>query len=123
MKLKFYTILMLAGVAAPLFAEDKKPEPPKAPVKLLQTQTEPINLAPPNKEDISYAVGMMFGTSVKRAGFEVDTDIIAKSIKDVLTGKTRMTEKEANMMIQRAMMASQKVKGEKSKKEGEALLA
>ena len=52
------------------------------------------------KEKVSYGVGMNIGTSLKRSGFEVDVDLLAAAIKDVLAEKqTRITEQEAREVI------------------------
>ncbi len=55
-------------------------------------------------ERVSYAIGMSVGSSIKRAGFQVDADTVGKAIKDVLSGaELKMTEPEA----QQAIMAYQ----------------
>lgn len=83
------------------------------------------------KDKVSYGVGMNIGNNLKRSGYEVDVDVLAGAIKDVLTGKeTKMTEqqaREALMAYQKEMMAKraeeQTKMAEKNRKEGEAFLA
>ena len=83
------------------------------------------------KEKVSYSIGMNIGNNLKRNSYEVDADLIAKAIKDVLAGKeTLLTEKEAQesiMAYQKEMRAKQEEKNkqlaEKNKKAGEAFLA
>ena len=41
------------------------------------------------KEKVSYGVGMNIGTSLKRSGFEVDVDLLAAAIKDVLGSRAQ----------------------------------
>ncbi len=72
----------------------------------------------PSKEDLSYAAGMMFGNSIKRANFEVDPDLIATAIKEVLAGKpTKFDEKKMNDIIHAAVNASQQEAAAKREKE------
>ena len=83
------------------------------------------------KEKVSYGVGMNIGTSLKRSGFEVDVDLLAAAIKDVLAEKqTRITEQEAREVIMayqqevRAKMEQERLqKAEKNRKAGEEFLA
>ena len=83
------------------------------------------------KEKVSYGVGMNIGTSLKRSGFEVDVDLLAAAIKDVLAEKqTRITEQEARETIMayqqevRARLEQERVqKAEKNRKAGEDFLA
>ena len=52
------------------------------------------------KEKVSYSIGMNIGNNLKRQSYEVDADLIAKAIKDVLAGKeTLLTEKQAQESI------------------------
>ena len=102
--------MMLA--VSPVFAKDKE-----------ELKTD--------KEKISYALGMNMGTGLKQNSLDVDVDIVAKGIKDVVSGgKTLLTEQEARDIItalqkdmQAKMQEKAKVSAEKNKKEGEAFLA
>src|SRR5258708_6784742 len=48
------------------------------------------------KEKVSYSIGMNIGNNLKRSGYEVDVDVLAGAIKDVLTGKeSKITEQQA----------------------------
>ncbi len=84
-----------------------------------------------DKEKLSYSMGVATGTQLKRQDIDVDTDMFAKGIKDVLAGgQLMMTEQQVQetlMNFQKEMAAKQaeknKVLGEKNKKEGEAFLA
>ncbi len=83
------------------------------------------------KEKVSYSIGMNIGNNLKRQSYDVDPDLIAKAIKDVLTGKeTLLTEPQAQesiMAYQKEMRAKQEEKSrqlaEKNKKTGETFLA
>ncbi len=109
-------VLSLAGQA---FAEDAAPLKDK-------------------KEKISYSIGVDIGTTMKRQPFEVDPDLLAKGIKDSVSGgKMLMTDNEVRttlMDLQKELQAKQqeqmkgqqeqmKKAGEKNKKDGEAFLA
>jgi len=83
------------------------------------------------KTKISYGIGMNIGNNLKRSGYEVDVDVLAGAIRDVLAGKElKMTEpqaREALMAYQKEMTAKREEeraqKAEKKRKEGEAFLA
>lgn len=77
-----------------------------------------------DKERASYAVGMTFGSQVKRAGFEVNVDTVAQAMRDVLAGKeTRLKESEAREAIMSYQQASRKKAADKNRKEGDEFLA
>lgn len=58
---------------------------------------EPITNA---TEKLSYSIGMSIGVNIKRAGFEVDPEVVGRAIKETLAGgELRMTEQEAQQTI------------------------
>ena len=76
------------------------------------------------KDKISYIIGIDIGKNLRNQSIDVDPDILARGIKDVISGKKPlMTEQEVQdtaAAFQKEMMAKL---GEKNKKEGEAFLA
>ena len=82
------------------------------------------------KTKISYAIGMNIGNNLKRSGYDVDIDVLAGAIRDVVSGKeTKMTEpqgREALMAYQKEMTTKREAerlqKAEKNRKEGEEFL-
>ena len=86
------------------------------------------NLVLKNQKDkISYIIGMDIGTNLKKQSIDIDSNILAKGVKDALAGtKPLLTEQEIQetmMAFQKEMMAKQEEVGKKNKKEGEAFLA
>ena len=92
----------------------------------------------PDKDKLSYAIGMTIGNNIKRDKLDLDLDAVATALKDVLSGKpTRFTEAELkDVMTQfqgamRAKMAADrekemnelKAKGEENKLKGAEYLA
>jgi FKBP-type peptidyl-prolyl cis-trans isomerase FklB len=83
------------------------------------------------KEKISYIIGMDIGANFKRKSVDIDPDLVAKGIKDGLSGaKPLLSQQEAREIMtafEKEMRAKQeaslKVAGEKNKKEGEVFLA
>src|SRR5207237_10587241 len=83
------------------------------------------------KEKVSYSIGMNVGNSLKRLGYEVDVDVLASAIRDVLAGKdTKLTEaqmREVMTSYSKELAAKhdeERVqKAEKNRKEGDAFLA
>ena len=57
-----------------------------------ETKPGAVPAAPPDKEKLSYALGMNLGQRIKNSGVDTDVGVIAQAIKDVLAGKpTEMT--------------------------------
>lgn len=76
------------------------------------------------KERASYGVGVNIAGNIKRSGFEVDVDVVAAGLRDVLAGKEpRLTDAQAREAINAHMQTSRKLQAEKNAKEGEAFLA
>jgi FKBP-type peptidyl-prolyl cis-trans isomerase FklB len=92
--------------------------------------SEPSELTTP-KEKASYAIGMDMGNSLKKNSVDVNPDVLAKALKDVLTNqKTQLTEQEAGTILadmqkemQEKRQEKMKAVGEKNKNEGAAFLA
>jgi FKBP-type peptidyl-prolyl cis-trans isomerase FklB len=84
-----------------------------------------------DKEKVSYGIGMNIGTNLKRSGYDVDVDVLANAIKDVISGaELKMTEAEARealMAYQKQMNAKREEErlktAEKNKKAADAFLA
>ncbi len=85
----------------------------------------------PDKDKLSYAIGMNIGSSIKRDKIDVDIDTIATAMKDVTAGRpTRMTEEEVRTTMRdfsgamRAKMAADREKeAAENKAKGEEYLA
>ena len=79
------------------------------------------------KEKLSYIIGMDIGKNLKNQSVDVDPNILAKGIKDTLSGgKGLLTEQEileTMSTFQKEMVAKQQALAEKNKKEGETFLA
>lgn len=79
----------------------------------------------------SYAIGMDIAISLKRNNVETDPDVLARAIKDVVTGQTtQLTDEEAKKLLsdmQKELVAKKqeqsKALAEKNKAEGAAFLA
>lgn len=90
---------------------------------------EKVELKTP-KEKASYAIGMDMANSLKRNTIDVDPDVLANGLKDVLSGKkTLLTDEEVKTTLtalqqemQTKKQAEMKAQGEKNKKEGAAFL-
>jgi FKBP-type peptidyl-prolyl cis-trans isomerase FklB len=79
------------------------------------------------KEKLSYIIGMDMGKNLKNQSVDIDSNILARGLKDALSGsKSVLTEQEVRdtlSVFQKEMVAKQQAIGEKNKKEGEAFLA
>ena len=83
------------------------------------------------KDKLSYAIGMNIGESMKKDSLDVDPAIMARALKDALTGsKPLMTDEEAKTVItafRTEMMKKQQAKaqqaGEANKLAGQKFLA
>jgi FKBP-type peptidyl-prolyl cis-trans isomerase FklB len=117
-------ILMTGLLAFQVRAQDPKAEEKKE--------------AMPEKERISYAIGMNIGNSIKQQSIDIDVEVLTKGIKDILAGGTtdldEQQARDAMMEVQNIIRAKREeemkkraeennVLGEKNKKDGEAFLA
>jgi FKBP-type peptidyl-prolyl cis-trans isomerase FklB len=79
------------------------------------------------KEKVSYIIGMDIGMNMKKQSINIDSNILAKGVKDALSGaKPLLTEQEIQETMaafQKEMMAKQAEGAKKNKAEGEAFLA
>jgi len=83
------------------------------------------------KEKISYSIGMDIGSNLKRQSIDVDPDLLAKGVRDAMSGgETLLTGEEAKetlMSLQQDLVAKAQEQrmqiAEKNKKDGEVYLA
>ena len=83
------------------------------------------------KEKVSYSIGLDFGRNMKRQSIDIDVELVARGIRDGLTGvKPALTDSEKQVCMtafQQEVMAKRaeiaKKQAEENKKEGEAFLA
>lgn len=95
-----------------------------------KTEAKKTDLAT-TKDKISYGIGMSLGRDFTAGELDIDVDVLAQGIKDVLAGvKTLITEEEARttlMAFQQEMQAKQEAKVKElaatNKTAGEAFLA
>jgi FKBP-type peptidyl-prolyl cis-trans isomerase len=102
-----------------------------------QTSIAPIDKAPAGtnvfndeKARVSYAIGMSMGRTLQRQGIEVDVNLVARGVKDVLSGPTLLTPEQVQETLtafQKEFAAKQRKMREeaaaKNKTDGEAFLA
>lgn len=78
-------------------------------------------------DKFNYALGFQIGTGFKRDNLEINTEVLAQAIADVLEGKEpqlSMTEMNSAMASMRKKMDAQRAqKGQKAKADSEAFLA
>jgi FKBP-type peptidyl-prolyl cis-trans isomerase len=98
----------------------------------MNSATNAPKLSPKEEKDnMSYAIGMNIANSMKGGGVELDVDVMAGAIKDVLAGRTpkltdqqvreAMTTYQQEVRTKREEMRRQTA--DKNRKEGEAFLA
>jgi len=123
--------------AAPAATTPQAAPTAKAPVKKTATAAKSAPPAPfkTRKEKFSYALGMDIGTQVggnlKKQSVEVDWNLTAEGLKDVMSGgKTRLTQEEAKAVLDEVQAEVRKEQQEKmqqaaatNKAEGEKFLA
>src|SRR4051812_23149063 len=67
--------------------------------------SQPAPALKDTKEKASYGIGLSIGRDMKTKGVDIDTDLLARGMKDALTGaKPLLTDQE----LQEAMVALQK---------------
>jgi FKBP-type peptidyl-prolyl cis-trans isomerase len=118
---------------APATAPKKAPAAKTGPASAAKSAV-PLTLKTP-KDKLSYAIGLSIGKTLKQRDYAddntVDTNILARAIRDVLTDKTPLlTDQEAQTAltafqaeVRKKQELQMQVAGENNKKEGEAFLA
>jgi len=119
--------------AAPAATTPKAAATAKAPVKKTGTAAKSAAPAPltTRTEKFSYALGMNIGDNLKRQSVEADPALISQGFKDAASGgKTRLTQEEAQAVLNEVQTEVRKRMQEKmqqtaatNKAEGEAFLA
>jgi FKBP-type peptidyl-prolyl cis-trans isomerase FklB len=78
------------------------------------------------KDKVSYIIGMDIGMNLKKQAIDLDSNILAKGVKDALSGaKPLLTEQEIQETMtafQKEMMVKQAEVAKKNRAEGEAFL-
>jgi len=96
-------------------ASAKKPAQPSATKTL-----KPLTLDT-QKDKESYAIGMSFGSSLRKQSVEVETDILIRGMKDSLAGgKTLLTDDEQKAVLTTLQADIRKKQEEKMAQAGEA---
>jgi len=109
-------VLCIVFLAGSVFAEEKAEEK-----MVLKSE----------RDKVSYSIGMDIGDRLKSQSIDIDTDILSRGIKDVLTGKEPLLNEQefhdtmANFTNELIAKQKERVKeiAEKNKKDGEAFLA
>lgn len=73
----------------------------------------------------SYAIGQQIGKSMKQQNIDVDTEVVAMSMKDALAGNSKLTQEEiqqAMMKLQESAMKKVQEQAETNKKTGTEFL-
>jgi len=118
---------VLAALAVALFASSLRAQ---APPQQAVPAPMPANMKT-LKDQASYAIGLNIGQSMKQQAVEVNPDLVAQGIRDVLTGaKPALSEQQIQEVMtafaqqaQAAAEARAKSEGEKNQKEADAFLA
>ena len=65
-----------------------------------------------DKDKVSYGIGVEFGASLKSKGVEVDPDMLARGLKDIITGAKLLMPEEDLRQILTAFQEEMKLKQE-----------
>lgn len=79
---------------------------------------------PPDQKKISYALGMNLGLQIKRIGADVDVNVVAQALRDVLNGKpTQLQPSELRPIFKQEEDAQRVILSAKNKSQGLDFLA
>ena len=77
-----------------------------------------------DREKAGYAIGVNIGSNLKRGNMDIDVDVLAGAIKDVLAGRDlKLSEGQARETIMAYQQEMRVKAAEKNRKEGDAFLA
>ena len=132
--LLLFVAVLCAATLLPLApAIAQQPAQPPADTATKKAAAAPKAAAGPlksQKDKVSYSIGLDIGKNFKNQGIEVDTQLLARGMKDALAGgKTLLTEEEVRQVMtqfQGEMRAAhakrQQAVGDKNAKDGAAFL-
>jgi len=112
------TILSILLASTVLFACNAKgtAEASKDSAKDASSKDTTTTTKPASKADISYAVGMALGKSVKDTGIELDYNAFLQGFKDNMESKKlKLTDEQASSYIQEAIAKAQEKKAADNK--------
>jgi FKBP-type peptidyl-prolyl cis-trans isomerase FkpA len=113
---KLLFIVACIVLASALVAEDNKPTAP-APA------APEAKVVPEAPADLSYSLGMLFGTNIKSAGLKINSELFLAGVLDILNGKApKYTEAQAQAAIQAALAAIAEKKSADNLAAGKAFL-
>lgn len=76
------------------------------------------------KEKASYAMGVSFGSWIKRNKFDFDLDVVTAAMKDAAAGKqTKLDDQQVNQVLREYQHETMQKVAEKNKQAGETFLA
>lgn len=94
-----------------------------------ETTSANTNILATDEDRESYAIGMYLGTGWKKTGAQVDPDMLARGLKDTMSGQPLLSEQQQHMaldLFQRSLMAGrqkmQEQEAEKNREAGAAFL-
>ena len=94
-----------------------------------ETASTDTNIFATDEDRESYAIGMYLGTGWKRGGANVNADMLARGLKDTMSGQSQMTEQQERAALgefQKSLMAGrermQEQEAEKNREAGAAFL-
>jgi FKBP-type peptidyl-prolyl cis-trans isomerase FklB len=139
--LRITVFVALACVATGLAQQTPPAKPPTAAPPKAQQGTGTATKRPPAarpaplvlktpKDKISYAMGMNFGTGLRKQSIDIDPAILARGLRDAFSnGKTLLTEEQARAVLTQLQTDMRKkqqdlaqVAGEANRKQGVAFL-
>lgn len=93
-------------------------------VSVSAQQTQQNSVLKTDKDKVSYAIGLTFGSNLKKQGVEFDPNVLLQGIKDASGGgKTLLTDAEVKDVLTNYQKQLVSAKSDKNLKEGEAFLA
>lgn len=76
------------------------------------------------REKASYAIGMMWGNTIKRSGYDLDVETISAALRDAVSDKeSKLTEAQAREAFTSYQQNMRRQTAEKNEKEGTEFLA
>jgi FKBP-type peptidyl-prolyl cis-trans isomerase len=100
------TLLALQAAAQPNLPPSG-PGPSMLPMRPNPNSAPPAPPPMPDKEKMSYAIGMYFGSTIKKQELTVDIDTVTTALKDLMEGRTNhMSEEEMTATLRQLAAAN-----------------
>jgi FKBP-type peptidyl-prolyl cis-trans isomerase len=111
------TLLAIRAAAQPNLPPANPATAPTPPMRLNSPMAPSAPPTMPDKDKMSYAIGMYFGNTIKKQELNVDLDTVTTALRDVVAGRTNHMSEEEMMAVLKQLTAANRAKMQEAQRE------